>query len=206
MPFRKTDEKKGLSLPGLIDIIFLLLIFALVTLSVSNAELDNQEQGDHTASELDLPLAESSLTTESDMTLNTLLFQIEREDKEDPVSPNIVYALIPAFGDTISIASAFERAVEDSVFAQYPENFLTLEDSEFKQLKANQLISASIHNYKDSYFHQPNWTNSIEIRAAKETEFRIIQFILDQCSTYGDTIPQIVLHTLTGEDINYAIF
>lgn len=206
MSFKKIEEKKGLALPGLIDIIFLLLIFALVTLSVSNAELDNQEQGDNIAGEVDLPFAESSLTVESDALLSTLLFQVERENKEDPNSPNILYAMTPVYGDTITIAEALENSIQDSLFAIYPLNFLELDNQEFNRLKASRLIRSAVNEYKKDYFYQPSWSNAIEIRAAKETEFRIIQYILDVCSVYGDTIPQVVLHTLTGEDINYAIF
>ncbi len=206
MPFKKTDEKKDFSLPGLIDIIFLLLIFTLVTLSVSNAELDNQEEGDQIAGEVDLPYAESSLTVESDATLSTLLFQVVKLNSKDPESPNVVYTLVPVYGDTTSITEAFNKAVQDSLFAVYPSDFLELDDNAFIQLEASQLIRNTIQEYKNNFFQQPGWSNAVEIRAAKEIEFRIIQYILDRCSVYGDTIPQIVLHTLTGEDINYAIF
>ncbi len=118
----------------------------------------------------------------------------------------MVYTLVPLYGDTTSITEAFNKAVQDSLFAVYPSDFLELDDNAFEQLSASKLIRNTIQEYKNIFFQQPGWTNAVEIRAGKDTEFRIIQYILDRCSVYGDTIPQIVLHTLTREDISYAIF
>ena len=93
------------------------------------------------------------------------------------------------------------NAIRDSLFAVFPQNFLKLTDKKFSQTKACSLIHSQIKKYKDTYFLEPSPTNSVEIRAVKDTEFRIVNFIMEQCSAYGDTIPQIMLRTLAGKEV-----
>jgi hypothetical protein len=38
----------------------------------------------------------------------------------------------------------------------------------------------------------------IEIRAVKNTEFRIVNAILRECSAFGDTLPAIAVRTLAN--------
>jgi hypothetical protein len=47
--------------------------------------------------------------------------------------------------------------------------------------------------------------NSIEIRAVKDTEFRIINYIMEQVSAYADTIPRLMWRTLTGKETGYGV-
>ena len=63
------------------------------------------------------------------------------------------------------------------------------------------MIARAIEEHKEVYFFEPNPTNAIEIRAVKDTEFRIINFIMERCSAYGDTIPRLMLRTLTGREV-----
>ena len=71
--FTKIVEKKGLSLPGLIDIIFLLLIFSLGTLSFSESAGD-KDQGGEESVDLQLPEARVTDTFKADEVLQTLLY------------------------------------------------------------------------------------------------------------------------------------
>ncbi len=206
MAFRRKDDKKGLSLPGLIDIIFLLLVFSLVTLSVSSSQLESEDKGDSQGADLNLPFADAAQTHESSQLLSTLLFQIEHWEPDDPQTPKVLYVLIPEYGDTLSLANAKNRAIVDSMYAYYPSNFLDLNDRQFNRIPPNRMISRYIESYKKEHFYEPGWDNTVEIRASKNIEFRLIQYILNACSAYGDTIPQVVLHTLSGEEINYAVF
>ena len=204
MAFVKYDEKKGISLPGLIDIIFLLLIFALVTLSVSQAKVETQRGGDKEV-EFDLPETKMSETEEVEEVLQTLLLQIEHLDNRDTQSPKVVFVLRPSLKDSVTLQKAKSSAMRDSLFAVFPSDFIRMDDREFSQAPPCTLISWAIHNYKNENFFEPNNTNSIEIRAVKDTEFRIINFILERCSVYGDTIPRIVFRTLTGKEVRSGL-
>lgn len=204
MPFYRDEEKKGLSLPGLIDIIFLLLIFSLVTLSVSQATIESESQG-NTDIDFNLPRTQTKDTEEAGVILNTLLFEIDYQDRDDPESGKIVYVLKPSLKDSLTIDEARQIAIQDSTFAVYPKKFLVLTDREFAAIDPCRLIKRELHHYKEIFFYEPRLSNSIEIRAVKDTEFRIINYILERCSSYGDTIPRIVVRTLGGKGVQFGI-
>jgi len=200
MAFIRNEEKKWLSLPGLIDIIFLLLIFSLVTLSVSQTEVETQESGDRDF-DFDLPETRSRETEEVEEVLQNLLFQIEHLDNDDIESPKILFVLQPSERGSLTLEEAKLNATRDSLFGVFPENFLDLSDAEFVQTPPCRLVQRTLREHKDGYFLEPNPTNSIEIRAVKDTEFRIVNFIMEQCGAYGDTIPRLMLRTLIGREV-----
>jgi hypothetical protein len=198
MAFQKKGEKKDLSLPGLIDIIFLLLIFSLVTLSVSHTKIEAKRQGSQDV-EFDLPKTNNRETKEVDEILNTILFQIEYQDKQNPSGPKMLYVLWPSNNDSLTLIDSKNNAIRDSLYAVYPINVIDLNDMEFTSISPNRLIKRELGKYKNTYFHEPLFSNAVEIRAVKNAEFRIINYILEQCSVYEDTIPQIIIRTLAGE-------
>ncbi|HHS14454.1 MAG TPA: hypothetical protein ENN03_11910 [bacterium] len=200
MAFKRTIDRKGLSLPGLIDIIFLLLIFSLVTLSVSQTRIEEKSKGDQNV-DFELPEFRARVTEESDKHVLTLIFQVEYKEHKNPNSPRVVYILRPSKSGMITIDEAKQAALNDSVFAEFPENFLSLSDAAFQRLDASRLIRRSLDEYKKENFFKPDLSNSVEIRAVKDMEFRIFNYILELCSTYGDTIPQVNIHALGGREV-----
>ncbi len=200
MAFQKPEGKKGISLPGLIDIVFLLLIFSLVTFSISSVKVKTTE-GNGEAADYFLPEARMKETLEKEKILQTLLILVEYEEPEDQNSPKVVYTLWPSVKDSLTFSEAKNNAIRDSLFAQFTPDFLTLSDDAFANSSACLLIKRAIHDYKELYFYEPRNTNSVELRAVKQTEFRIVNFIMEQCSSYGDTIPRILLHTLSGRGV-----
>lgn len=200
MAFSRTEEKKGISLPGLIDIIFLLLIFSLATFSFTDSSLE-EEKGAEGTYDLELPEARVTETFKTDDVLQTLLFQIEHTDSEDPSSPKVVYVLWPSWEDSLDISQAKNNAQRDSLFAVFPDDFLRMSDRDFARTPACILMKWALQTYKNDHFREPNYANTIEIRAVRNTEFRIINFILEQCSAYGDTIPRFTLRTLSGQEV-----
>ncbi len=200
MTFQKPEGKKGLSLPGLIDIVFLLLIFSLVTFSVSSVNVGS-DNGRAKAVDYQLPEARIKETLEMEEVLQTLLILIEYENPEDVKSPKIVYTLWPSLKDSLTFLEAKNNAIRDSLFAQFLPQFLELSDDAFANSSPCLLIKRAIRDYKNKYFYEPRNTNSVELRAVKETEFRIVNFIMEQCSSYGDTIPRILLHTLSDKGV-----
>lgn len=194
MSFKKDYSKKGLSLPGMIDIIFLLLIFSLVTLSNTNPDVSHHTGG-QPINRLDLPIMNSDLTEEKDIFLNTLMFEVKFVE-DDITNPRVLYVLLPS-GNTIKYSDAKKEAIQQARCDTFPDNFLNLSDNAFESLSACQLIRKSIKDYKKDHFVEPNLNNSIEIRADRNIEFRIFNYILDQCSAYGDTIPKVITRSLS---------
>lgn len=201
MAFARQELKKGFSLPGMIDIIFLLLIFSLVTLSFSKESVEAKKRGEKHV-DFDLPEARAGETLETEEVFRTLLFQIENKDPKDPASPRIIYALWPSVRYSVIIDDAKEKAIQDSLFAEFPSNFLQMNDRTFSRIQPCSLITWAVREYKNDHFFEPSPTNTIEIRAVRTTEFRIINFIMETCSAYGDTIPGFVFRTLSGQEVD----
>jgi len=194
MAFKKDYFKKDVSLPGMIDIIFLLLIFSLVTLSHTNPDISQYKQGKQKVS-IDLPIIDSNLTEKKDNILSTLMFEV-RFAEDNINNSRVVYALIPS-GDTTTYHIAKEKAISNAKCDTFPDNFLNLSDYAFESLSVCQMIKKSIKDYKNDHFTEPNLNNSIEIRTDKNIEFRIFNYILSQCSAYGDTIPSVITRSLS---------
>ncbi|MCK5146186.1 hypothetical protein KAR48_05485 [bacterium] len=201
MAFKREYEKKGISLPGLIDIVFLLLIFSLVTLSVSQSVIDQPGQ-DQEDTAFPLPEIESQTAKRLEQELTTILFQIEHNNAEDFSSPLIIYTLLPDEDLEQTVDGALKIAMADSLLhATFPQNFLDLSDRQFRNLRACRLIRKSIRQYKEDNFFEPNPMNSIEIRAVRDTEFKIINYILQFTSTFKDTIPRFMVRTINGKEV-----
>ncbi len=194
MAFKKDYLKRGLSLPGMIDIIFLLLIFSLVTLSHTNPDVSQNREGKQSVT-LDLPLINSNLTEEKDDILSTLMVEVKFVNNNSN-NPRIVYILLPS-GDTTTYQIAKQKAIRTVMCDTFPDNFLSLNEDAFRSLSACKIIKESIKNYKNTHFIEPNLNNSVEIRADKNIEFRIFNYILNQCSAYEDTIPRVITRTLS---------
>lgn len=199
MAFVKHIEKKELSLPSLIDCVFLLLIFSIVTLPITKSKLETKQRGGKTLVS-QLPLIRSKTTEKAGSKLTTLLFEIENEDPDDPASRKIIYVLKPNLLDSLSMEQARDNSIRDSLFAAYPHGFLDLTDRQFENLRCSKMIREQIALYKKDHFFKPSFSNAVEIRAVKNTEFRIVNDIMKQCSVYGDTIPRVVFKVLAGEE------
>jgi len=195
MAFKRTPPPERSELTSLIDIVFLLLIFFLISFSFSlTADVTESK----VYSEIELPKTNTDLPVIRDERLENLMLQIV-PDTTGGVNTRRVYVLWPSYSDTLMITrgQAFQNALEDSTFATFPEFFLFLPEQEFENLPASQLISQSIAKYvEDEKFYRGNTRPIVEVRAEKDTEFRILSFIMDRCSAYKDAIPQIIIRTV----------
>ncbi|GBD93596.1 biopolymer transport protein ExbD/TolR [bacterium BMS3Abin05] len=196
MAFKKKEGIRDLEFPSLIDIIFLLLIFFLITMQFSVESTSARKSGAKPP-DIQLPHAEGSEDVAAEDIISTLLFQIQYKVKNDPQSPRVVYVLEPAGKDSISRADAFNIAKRDSMFAEFPKDFLEMNKRKFRQTNAGQLISNAIYEYKEEHFLAPSIENTVEIRAEKNIEFKIINYIMQECSAYKDTIPRVIFRTLS---------
>ena len=205
MAFSHDDEKKGISLPGLIDIVFLLLIFSLVTLSVSNAPISERTAGEKEI-HFNLPKTASQSTSDAGTVLRTLCFQIEYLDAESSGGPKVAYALWPSVRDSITVEEARFRAQQDSLkMAVIPEGIVSMNPQDFERTDFCRMISRNIEEYKARYFNEPRQENSIEIRAERDTEFGLINYILVYAGAFGDTIPSFVVRTLSGREVGHGV-
>jgi hypothetical protein len=199
MSFIKYYEKKAFNLPSLIDIVFLLLVFSLVTQPVSKAK-DDVESPSSSQNAVDLPMVLRNTSVKVDERLSTLMFEIVYREPRNPRSARVVTVLKPLPGDSLTYEQAKRRALADSTIAVFPDSFLVMNEGVFENTAACRLIRREIAEYKNEHFFRPAFTNTVEIRAEKYVEFRIIQYILGRCSAYGDTIPRVVLRTFSGRE------
>ena len=90
----------------------------------------------------DLPEAKGSEAVVHDEVLENLLIQIEHKNEQNPASPKVAYVLWPDVEDSLTLSDAFNKAKEDSVFAEFPRNFLDLSPQEFERSSPCSLITA----------------------------------------------------------------
>jgi hypothetical protein len=197
MAFTKRHEHKELNLPSLIDLCFLLIIFSLVSLPVTKSRVESGRKGKQ-ESESNLPQTRQTALENVDLVLTTLMFKVETADSADKKNSRILYALIPGESDTLTMASAKSACLRDSLFAAFPNGFAQMPEPDFLRLRGCRLIREQIASYKKHHFSKPSHSNTIEIRAARDTEFRLVNYIMEQCALYGDTIPRVEVHTLAS--------
>jgi hypothetical protein len=197
MAFRKKREQKELNLPSLIDVVFLLLIFSLVTIPVERTDnVTPQQQSFQSSSELKLPFVASPKVVDIDPVLRSLLIQIENRNSDDPGSARMVYILRPSEKDSTIVQTRL-TALRDSLVAVFPDSFLLLNDAEFAETRACRMIRGQIRGFIGRGTRPSGTPNRIEIRAVKNTEFRIVNFIMRECSAHGDSIPSISVRTFS---------
>jgi biopolymer transport protein ExbD len=197
MPFSKKKEQKELNLPSLIDVVFLLLIYSLVTIPMERTK-SAAEQAQGAKAPLALPFVSARHTVDVDPVLRTLVFQVENAVPDDPASARVLTVLKPSSRDS-TIDQAYAAARRDSAFAAFPDGFLALDDSAFARTEACRLVRRALREAKEEA-GPASLANRIEIRAVRHTEFRIVNFIMSECGVSGDQIPSIAVRTLSGPE------
>ena len=196
MAFRKIELKKEFELPTFIDVIFLLLIFFLLTYSpippvVGQASL-----------ELNLPIAEGSTLVNQNEKLETMMIEVLQVNKDNPEMGYNVTVLLPfeEYGLDRGIPISYQQAKNFAGIYQrqsiLPANYTELNTAQFRNLPAVKLIDEQLDRYVERKFRVANITNRIEIRADKEVTFKIVNFIITKCSSYGDLVPSLIFRTM----------
>lgn len=189
MPFTKKHDQKSLTLPSLIDVVFLLLIYSLVTIPM--------ERGGP-SEEFPLPSIQSPIAQDAEAVIKNMVIQIENEIRNDPRTRRVVFILLPTQRN-ITIEEAKRMAIQAQRYASLSSDSIrTLSDSQFRTSTMGRLIRNEIQNYVNRFprTNRPR-INRIEIRAVQNTEFRLLNFILRECSEYGDSIPSIAVRILS---------
>lgn len=193
----KRDKKnpRVIELTSLIDVVFLLLIFFLVSFAFSMA---GSASDSRMYSEMELPKTETELPILTEDVLENLMIQIG-PDTSGGVLSRRVHVLWPSYDDTLkySRTQAFSNSVRDSTFATFPPQYLAYTSDELGRLPAATLIRKSLSEYvaKERNFNR-NSRPVVEVRAEHSTEFKLINFVMQECSVYNDQIPRIVIRTI----------
>jgi biopolymer transport protein ExbD len=195
---KNSNFGKEIDLPTLIDMVFLLLIFFIASLSISSGggkDVAPPMEG------LTLPSV-AGIAAPNEGQLSTLVFQIERKATEQNDTVKVLYVLWPD-GETKSedqalkkIRENFIQAKADSLYAEFPSNLFALSQAQIDTTMAFKVIKSKIKQYQGLHFNAAELSNTIEIKADKETEFKIISYIMDQCATYNDKIPKVTFRVM----------
>jgi hypothetical protein len=140
---------------SLIDIVFLLLIFGLVLSAFSRYKSVSEDEREEAG------------------TPKSLAIHVYREATGELTSPNLVKIIYPHGGPVYS-----GRFPPDSIL-------LRLGDTAFAALPASRLIATHLREYTYEYLSDADTSslvNRIDVRVADDTIFRIVGYIMGQCS------------------------
>jgi hypothetical protein len=189
---KSRDEGGIQDLPSLIDLVFLLLIFSLTTMSQNIVKMREKAPSEiETLEKIELPIYNDEKAKTADEKLKTLFFQIERDTLV--AGKCAIYALWPSNPDSSTFNSSKQQAIRTGLWAVFTDSILQMQNKQFALSSPCTLIANTIRRYKNS----PNLARDrvVGIRADGSTEFRIINFLMTECSQYGDTIPRVVIRT-----------
>jgi hypothetical protein len=198
------ESQREVELPTFIDMVFLLLVFFIVSLSFSP---DTDIPVPPTT--LELPKVKGTASNIEGGQLATLTLQIEKSVPDMLASPKVLYILKPS-ADVQTEEEALKR-IKDGLLletpdstniAVFPGNLLSLSEDEMSKNSAFKLIADSIKEYKDEHFNTAGLSNTIEVIADIGTEFKIINYILTQCSEFGDKIPKVTFRVMPPGNAN----
>ena len=200
MAFKKKTEKKDSDIITLIDIIFLLLIFFLLTTG-SYKLVESTERKEEYITSKKLPEASGTQILPNDPVKN-LLIRIE-DDSLSNRTQKIIYFIEPG-PNRQTYSQAYKKAQEDSNFVTLSNDTLMMDRRNFLLSRATQAITNKIHTYRQLLLAKPPDDRLIEISADKNTPFRLVYFLMEQCSN-GDsltTIKKVNIRTL-GRPIDF---
>ena len=125
---------------------------------------------------------------------------------DDPTAGFQVSVLLPFedFGIDREVPVTYRQA---KVFSQnyqreevLPSDYYKLSRNDFLNLPAVKLINDQIDQYAQQKFRIAKLTNRIEIRANKDVTFKIINFVIEKCSSYDDLIPSLIFRTMFQQE------
>ena len=200
----KRQGQREIELPSLIDMVFLLLVFFIVNFSIStDAAIPIPPP------EIELPRVTGTAASFEEGKIITLTFQIQRTDTADAQARKVIYVLQPGSeGQTEKqalerIKAAAQQSMPDcSSIAVFNRNFLSKKGAELDSMRAFKLIAGHIQKYRTENFNAASVSNTIEVIADVSTEFKIINYIFEQCAK--DTvhaIPKLTFRVMPPNDI-----
>ena len=198
MALKYNGTRQGLSLPGLIDIIFLLLVFAIVKLVGYDAGPKEIEKGTMSRTLLDgMPeLTVYQANKVEDIT--TLTVQIENFVVENPPSTRRLILMKGSRANPVPYMAALRNAEENGRTWQLPDK-ATIARMPVSQLGALEPFGAIrdslIADIQALYPHDDQ-SNTLEMRAIETTEFNLLDFVLSICASLDPRVPLLSICVL----------
>jgi hypothetical protein len=163
MRISRFQKKKELEIVSLIDVVFLLIIFGIVISVFNRVGLEPEENG------------RGGITIE-------IKRQGEITDKNE--FPRLIVKIDKPGGRNLGYDSAFfpvDARIDD------------LDWKGFSSCDACQLIHDRIAYYADSLVvdDPQKFADQIYVKASRDTKFRIISFIMEQCSAHRPKLPSV---------------
>lgn len=181
MAFSYKTKKKGTEIVPLIDMVFLLLIFFLVTTETFQVS-ESKEQVP--VNSRNLPESPGSPVS-SNETLKNLLIRVE-DDSSAVEDRRLVYFVEPENGN-FTFKQALQKAGEDADFVIVYNDTLMCNRNNFLASHFSREIQEKIHTYREILRDKPVNDRIIDICADKDTPFRLIYYLMEQCSN-GDSL------------------
>lgn len=178
MAFKQVESHKHENdVVGLIDVVFILLIFFLVTV------VTGVEGPTHGPRVRNLPKMDGYPPGQ---VLGSLMFRVDAGNgKDEPldVRPTRVLALFPALGDApdVLVVQAIEAVEKD----RDPDLYFELDYSVEEQAELRDWIGARITKYQGQLASRGQAADHVAVSAIRGTPYRIIEAILDECSREG---------------------
>jgi biopolymer transport protein ExbD len=187
MPFRKKAERMSADIITLIDIIFLLLIFFLLTTGAFRLG-EAVERKEQYVTSRRLPES-AGISVYPNEPLKNLLIRIE-EDSASVIGPGVKLVYFVEPGTDLAYSLAFKKAKEDSNFVALSVDTLMTKRADFLASGSSRQIRSKIHSHRELLRTTPPNDRIIEISADRNTPFRLIYFLMEQCSN-GDTLTAV---------------
>lgn len=181
----RTTYNAQIELPTLVDVVFLLLVFFLCTLTTAGKE----DPVPGPTSDFDLPKTREQISPLDSKVLKTLLIHIVNLDQ--PGDEKAVYFLWP----DLAVNKTEEQAIDEinrQINAQEPDSqyYAVIHDvGVFLQTvrdgvstPASRTIESNLENYIKNYMNSSMGMTPIQIRAVKDTEFGLINHFFNTCS------------------------
>lgn len=199
MAFKKKiggKAKKEFEIVGLIDLVFLLLIFFILTATTG---MEGERVG---TDKLTLPHM-SGVPLDANERLSTLMFRIEKRGEAFGDSPpDILYALLPfktqnkdtswsGRSDTLTYEESFQQSKMDTFLSLFCELHF---DHIHKDPACSLFVVNTIQKYRENVFRTLG--NHVEISAVERTPFYYINVIMSECGRIEDEIPNVVFRTI----------
>jgi biopolymer transport protein ExbD len=200
-----SKESKDLDLPTLNDLVFLLLLFFIATMSITS-EGGKKPPSETETKTIVLPTGPVNTANITSTQHTALVFRIETLDRDNPDSTKALYILCPNDSTVATEEAELEKIKQQLVavppdsskFALFPADFLQLHGAVLDACRPFRLIADNIYKYQNELLSGAKFTNTVEIKADKDVEFKIVNYIMQQCSMYEDRIPTVTFRVLAS--------
>ncbi|MDZ7725393.1 MAG: biopolymer transporter ExbD [candidate division KSB1 bacterium] len=195
----RTTYNAQIELPTLVDVVFLLLVFFLCTLTTAGKE----EKTPAPPSDLDLPRTQEQISPLNDSVLETLLIHIVNLDEQ---GGKAIYFLWPDSDRSRTEKQAIDE-INRQLRAQPPDSQYYAEIRDvpafLKTIRKDRpnrsaaTIESNLTRYITNMIDPSMGMTPIEVRAVRNTEFGLINYFFNLCNEITDDPSVNPVHMLS---------